>query len=105
MSLCVGEVEATAEGVAQLVVDGHAHAAQADPAQPGSVQSTGPGRLKRWVLDNLGESGCKGPRTFDGHHVDDGVGVAGVEGFDCGSCGVSARLLDGMFLMTYQHVR
>lgn len=82
VSLCVGKVEAASKGVAELVVDGHAHAAQASSAQPGAVQGQRASGLGRWVLNNFGKGAGQGPGSFKGHQVDDGVGVAGVEGLD-----------------------
>lgn len=80
----VGEAEAAAEGVAEFVVEGHAHAAETGAAEPGAVLGVGAGGVDVFAGDDLGEGGGEGAGAFGGEEVDDGIGVAGVEGFDCG---------------------
>lgn len=83
-SMCLGvrEVETAAQCVAELVVDSHAHTAQTGSTQPGTVQGHRARGFGRWILDNLIEGRRERPRTFNGHHIDDRVGISGVKCLD-----------------------
>lgn len=76
--LCMRQVKASSQRVAQFVVDGHAHVPQTDTTQPGSIQRLGPGRLRGRVVHDLRKSSSQGSSAFNGHQVDDRVGVAGI---------------------------
>lgn len=65
--LCMGQVEASADGVAELVVDGHAYAAETGTAEPGTVLGGGARGGGAGVLDNFGEGGGEGACAFQGH--------------------------------------
>lgn len=64
MRLRVGQVEASAERVAELVVNGHAYAAETGTAEPGAVLGGRAGGGGAWVLDDFGEGGGEGPGAF-----------------------------------------
>lgn len=62
--LRMGQVEASAQRVAELVVNRHAYAAETGTAEPGTVLGGGAGGGRARVLDNFGEGGGEGPGAF-----------------------------------------
>lgn len=90
MRLCMRQVEAAPQRVAQLVVQRHAHVAETDAAEPGAVEGRGARGGRGRVSDHVWQLGGEAPDAFYCEEVDDGVGVAGVEGFDGVGDGVDA---------------
>ena len=75
------QVEAAAQGVAQLVVQGHARIGQGLAAQPGAVQSQASGfEVGRVLVDQRERFAERGNALFR-LQVHDGVAVHGIQAF------------------------
>lgn len=81
----VGKVEAATEGMAEFMVQSHADTAETGAAEPGAVLGVGARLVEVGAGDDVGKGRGEGADTFGGEEVDDRIGVASVEGLDCGS--------------------
>ncbi len=89
--LRMGQVEGSAQGVAELVVQGHADRAQHHAAQPGAIEGVRPGLAVARIAGNPRQRRSEGANALLRHQRDDRVGVLGVQALHGVGDGVHAR--------------
>ena len=77
----MGEAETTAQGVAQLVVERHAHGAERYPRKPGTIERFRARLEVAGLGDHGGQAGPQGANPFLRHERDDRVRRLRVESF------------------------
>ncbi|MNV82154.1 hypothetical protein D3C71_1758700 [compost metagenome] len=88
MGLRMGQVQAAAEHMAQLVMQRHARLAQHGAAQPGAIQAVAARREIARRCNHARQAVGQGANALLGHQVEHGVAVVRIQPF----CGMRDRV-------------
>ena len=97
VGLGMRQVPGPAQGMAQLVVQRHAHAAQHRAAQPRAIEAVRTRIDVGGIFHHPRQAACQRAYALLGHQRHDGVGVLGVESLD--------RMGDGVHAARSRHAR